>query len=252
MSFPACRYILLVFGLLSAACGSLWSDDAIEQGRQSLRSQVEYPWYDAENDRLRRVEVPEDEQAEEDADDQPTPQAAGGSAAGSGMSVFLQVVVWIFIALLFAAVVGALIWAFLRAENQRSSDSTEVVQSSREVDRIENLPFKIRTPQSDLLAEAQRHYEEGNFREAVIYLYSYKLVELDKHHRIRLTKGKTNRQYLREVRSQQSLAALLERTMVAFEDVFFGHHDLSRQRFERCWNDLPQFRRLVGEPGVVA
>lgn len=244
---------LLLLGLLAATYSEpLCADDAVEQGRQSLRGQVEYPWYDAENDRLRRIDVPQRSEEEvevpEDLPNEPTASASGDSALGG----FFQVIFWIFIVLLFAAIIGALIWAFLRADrHQTDSEATQVVQSSHEVDRIENLPFKIRSPQADLLAEAERHYAEGNYREAVIYLYSYKLVELDKHHRIRLAKGKTNRQYLREVRSDQRLAGLLESTMVAFEDVFFGHHDLSRRRFEECWNSVGQFRGLVGQ-GAVA
>ena len=114
-----------------------------------------------------------------------------------------------------------------------------------DVDRIEQLPFAVKRPQSDLLGEARRHYEQGNFAEAIIYYFSYQLVELDKHQVIRLTKGKTNRQYLGEARRAPDLRPLLEDTMVAFEDVFFGHHDLERSRFEACWNRLAQFQKSL-------
>ena len=33
--------------------------------------------------------------------------------------------------------------------------------------------------------------------------------------------------------------------MVAFEDVFFGEHSLSRSRFESCWNQLEEFHEGV-------
>jgi hypothetical protein len=109
------------------------------------------------------------------------------------------------------------------------------------VDRVEALPFHLRKPTGDFLSEARRLYEAGNYSEAVIYLYSHLLVQLDRHHVIRLTKGKTNRQYLREVRSRTLLREILDRTMVAFEDVFFGHHALTRERFEECWRRLDEF-----------
>ena len=40
----------------------------------------------------------------------------------------------------------------------------------------------------------------GDYGMAIIYAYAYQLVELDQHHAIQLRKGKTNRQYLRELR----------------------------------------------------
>jgi hypothetical protein len=229
-------------------------DEAVQHGRDSLRSD-KYPWYDSENDSLRRVDVPEireEEEEEEDETEDAQDLTASDGEQSSVLGGLFQVLFWLIIIVLFAAVIGALLWAFLRADQNRSNnETTEVVQASHEVDRIENLPFKIRTPQSDLLAEAERHYKEGNYREAVIYLYSYKLVELDKHHRIRLSKGKTNRQYLREIRTDRKIMGILERTMVAFEDVFFGQHELSRRRFEDCWNSVGQFRSLVGQGGLA-
>jgi hypothetical protein len=37
------------------------------------------------------------------------------------------------------------------------------------------------------------------------------------------------------------LAEILEPTMVAFEDVFFGHHELEQNRFEQCAGQIAQF-----------
>jgi hypothetical protein len=97
----------------------------------------------------------------------------------------------------------------------------------------------------DLLAQARYYYEQGNYAEAIIYLFSYQLVELDKFSVIRLSKGKTNRQYLRETSRAAVLAGALERTMLAFEGVFFGRRGLDRAAFEACWNSLPQFEQQL-------
>jgi hypothetical protein len=84
-----------------------------------------------------------------------------------------------------------------------------------------------------------------------MYLFSYQLVHLDKHHLIRLAKGKTNRQYLRELRAQneesdgQGLRGILRRTMIAFEDCFFGDHAIEKNRFEACWQRLDDFHKTV-------
>ena len=33
--------------------------------------------------------------------------------------------------------------------------------------------------------------------------------------------------------------------MLAFEDVFFGHYSLSKERFESCWDQLEEFHQIV-------
>ena len=73
---------------------------------------------------------------------------------------------------------------------------------------------------------------------------------LDKGQFIRLTKGKTNRQYVRELGSRWPLRRLLEHTMVLFEEVFFGHHSIGRTQFESCWLRLDEFEALVGQGAV--
>jgi hypothetical protein len=70
-------------------------------------------------------------------------------------------------------------------------------------------------------------------------------VELDRGQAIRLAKGKTNRQYLRELTPKPDLKGLVEQSMLAFEDVFFGGRALDRSRFEDCWRRLPEFDRWV-------
>jgi hypothetical protein len=119
-----------------------------------------------------------------------------------------------------------------------------------ERDRIESLPFVMARPRGDLLDEAQAAYEAGDYRRAVIYLFSYVLIHLDKHQQIRLARGKTNRQYLRELRPVPEIRGFVEQTMHAFEDVFFGDHALSRQEFEAVWRQLDHFHQRVEQVAV--
>jgi hypothetical protein len=91
------------------------------------------------------------------------------------------------------------------------------------------------------LAEVRRLYEAGNYDQAVIYFFSFQLVQLDHHQFIRLEKGKTNRQYLRELHAHRSLRGLVEQVMLLFEDVFFGGRQLSRNQFDVCWQRLDEF-----------
>jgi len=228
------------------------ADDAVESGRQSLTHRNSYPWYDAENDRLRRIEMTPDEADDSDAirdsnwstDPDPSqPATTAPLRASSGaLSGVMQAGFWFLLAAVLSLVIGLIVWAFLR-RGMRLENSEIGGVASREVDRLEELPFAVKRPQSDLLGEARRHYEQGNYGEAIMYLFSYQLVELDKHQIIRLAKGKTNRQYLGESRRLPVVLPLLEETMIAFEDVFFGHHPLERDRFESCWSRVEDFQR---------
>ncbi len=96
---------------------------------------------------------------------------------------------------------------------------------------------------TDLLAAARAYLEAGDLGNAIVHVFAYQLVELDKHHLIQLTRGKTNRQYLGELRTHPKFIDLLTPTMLAFEDFFFGHHELSGPRFQACWKDLDDFHQ---------
>jgi hypothetical protein len=62
---------------------------------------------------------------------------------------------------------------------------------------------------------------------------------------LRLAKGKTNREYLRELSGRPEIYGIVAQTLVPFEDVFFGEHQLTRERFEACWNQVERFNRLI-------
>ena len=98
-----------------------------------------------------------------------------------------------------------------------------------------------------MLDQARNFYQAGNYAAAIIYLFSHQLVQLDRRQIIHLAKGKTNRQCLREVGQAEMLRQLVGQTLVAFEDVFFGHHDIDRRRFEACWSRLPEFESLLAQ-----
>jgi uncharacterized protein DUF4129 len=243
---------IAALGLATLMARTVRADDLTDQQAQkvakdSLAGRTRFPFYDRRNDELRRlnVEPPHDPDSANRktkwAGKKATPRT--GAFAGSG-SEFLGTLLQVLGLTTLIVFIGVLAWliarAFLKHETTESVIS-KVVETSRDVDRVEVLPFQLRKPSGDFLAEAQRLYEAGQFSEAVIYLYSHLLVQLDRHHIIRLAKGKTNRQYLRETRSRPLLKEILERTMIAFEDAFFGHHVLSREQFEEGWLRLDEF-----------
>jgi hypothetical protein len=249
--------VAAVFLCMAAAAPSLAMDDgeAVEAGRTGLQGPVRYPWYDKQADDVRQVNVPRPPPPPKAGDwqfDEPAsrPAATRWSLWEILLEILLYLAYGVLIALLIATVL-LLVRAFMRSESGAARSQTEAsVGTDEDVDRVEALPFQVRRPKGDLLAEARRQYEAGNYGEAIIYFYSYLLVELDKSHLIRLTRGKTNRQYLREIRRQPTLHDLLGMTMVAFEDVFFGHHRLQRDRFERCYHRLDEFQAQLREAAV--
>jgi hypothetical protein len=218
------------------------TDEAVQLGHDAL-SKRRYPWYEPQEDAPRPLRVGKKSATRTDTQStRPDQAAAPGSAAGFSLfGSVLQVLGLVLLTLVLGGVAALIAWAFLRNETTQTQGA-RVVTASREVDRVEQLPFALKRASGDFLAEARRLAQEGNYSEAVIYLYSHLLVQLDKHHVIRLAKGKTNRQYLRETRPRPVLADILEATMVAFEDVFFGHYPLERQRFEDCIGQVERFQ----------
>lgn len=250
---------LMPFYLLTVwfAVGSVFAaDDPIESAKGSLSRGLNPPWYDEDRDGLRRMDVqprpaPSRDQFEGEWDIEPPdwqfdwlPDLSwlSGMNLGRGM----QIILWILLGVLLLAVVAILVWAFLVFESRfHGSLFAHTVEEDNvsDAERIEALPFQVRKPNVDLLAEAQQHYEAGEYGEAVIYLFSYQLVRLDRSQVIRISKGKTNRQYLREMQRGSYFRLLLEQTMIAFENVFFGHHPLGKEQFEACWNQLDEFHQ---------
>jgi hypothetical protein len=249
--------LIFALGLLTAVSHGQTADAqrAVEAGREALDGQTDFPWYDADTDSIRSVDVKESKEAAAHRNSTWQAKPAKSQTTNlrwSGWTVLWEIVrtvFWIVLILLFALLIYLLVRAFINAEalSEAAAQDAKSEPVRSEEDLIENLPFDVNRPQTDLLGEARRQYEQGAFGEAIIYLFSYQLVKLDQHGFIRLTRGKTNRQYLREIVSRPVLHETLDRTMVAFEDVFFGRHRLERQRFESCWSQLDEFHRRLDE-----
>ena len=217
------------------------TDPSVDAGREALDHWGRYPWYDPATDGVRRVEIP-------DPWDWSWLPDWGGSYRLGFVDTLLQWGTWGLLALVLGLAAYYLIKAYRDRDGFLGSAAYKGDGSRSDpsdADRIEALPFPMRAEKLDLLGEARRAARQGDFGRAIICLYSFQLVQLDRQQRIRLTKGKTNRQYLREVGLRSPLCRLLEQTMVAFEDVFFGSHTIDRMRFDSCWSRLDEFQSLA-------
>jgi len=224
------------------------ADPANVDSAKDVLSSRNFPWYDSEADGIRPITFPpRPPAAAGDRDQIPdappqTPSAAnpfsrgGTRAAATGFSA----IAWIGLVLIIAALIALLLWAFFRLESQ-SRTSSEKTNRRSLADSIKHLPFSVDQPNGDLLSAARTAYQSGDYRNAIIYLYSHLLVSLDEHDLIRLQRGRTNRQYLRDLKVHPSVSRYFDSVMQPFEAVFFGDHTLSKSEFETPWNQLDTF-----------
>jgi hypothetical protein len=225
--------------------------ESVTAGRDALDHWRRYPWYDSEADAVERIDVSRPWWLDwewPDWFDWDWNFSGGSGSSWSWPGTLFQVVAWSIIALLLIGLIYMLFRAYKkRAGGLTGSDKDERTEAENHRERIESLPFPVRAARSDLLAAARQCYQQGDYGEASKYLFSYELVQLDKHRIIRLARGKTNRQYVREIGASGGLRPLVVQTMIVFEDFFFGNHTIDRAQFESCWSRLAQFEAHVAE-----
>jgi hypothetical protein len=244
-----CCWAAALASLLAPAGSISAQEDAVELGKEALSGAGRFPWYDRRQDDIRRLNTvprkPLPNRGEQWTSRPAAPTAATPAAAPGRFNWFGPLLQWtgLSVLIILLGIIAYLVaTSLLTEEVSETSAARRVVESRRDADRVEALPFQVRAARGDFLAEARRLYEAGRYSEAIVYLYSWQLVELDKHHVIRLAKGKTNRQYLRETRHRPALAWTLEITMLAFEDAFFGGKTLPREMFQRSWQRINDFQ----------
>jgi len=239
--------VALVLALCAsiAAAAESPTDNPVELGREALSGAGKFPWYDRREDAVRRINTVPRQPLENRGDPWASqPSAPVAAPARPRTDLFGPVLQWVGLSalvILLGVIAYLIATTFLAEEVSESSAARRVVETRRDADRVEALPFQLRASGGDFLTEARRLYEAGQFSQAIVFLFSWELVQLDRRHVLRLTKGKTNRQYLREIRRRPGLAATLERTMLACEDAYFGGKTLSRETFEACWRRLDDF-----------
>lgn len=252
--------LLVVFCLATFFAFPAFAQDSIDTGKEALAKKT-YPWYDANTDGTRSLEMRERPEARSsNRDNIPlrktqlkkakkplNPPAGGGGGAwnfGGGLIAGLSALTWAMIIAVMLLVIGVLIWAMLRMSSQPAIDD-EVAPVRSMAESIKQLPFELDTPTGDFRQQAHAAYAAGDYQRAMTYLFSHVLVTLDQKGLVRLRRGKTNRQYLRELRPHQPIANYYQHVMVPFESSFFGDHELSKRDFETCWERLDTFQSDV-------
>lgn len=248
--------LVLLPGGQRCALAQLEPEEAVELGRETLSKGLldRHPWYDEQTDDVKLIPIRQPVQEAQTNWNWDWPDWNWEFGLfGSSFSVnIFTLLVWVVVLVLVYFAMRYLIQLYERRESEDASGDEES-SASTDADRVEALPVAVKRNVGDLQSEARRLAGEGRYGEAIVYLYSHLLVQLDRRQAIRLTKGKTNRQYLREATAcHAGLQPMVERTMTAFEDSYFGRHALPADEFEACWNEVQRLEIILKPQEVLA
>lgn len=183
-----------------------------------------------------------------------TPTGAGGGGAGGGGTAFGNnigsIFGWTMMVLGGILIIGLLVYFFSKAENElelgagsRAKPAVDAFDDLSE--KVEELPVEVRQQGSDMRGLAQQWSERGDYDRAIICLFGHQLLLLDRFQVLRLTRGKTNRAYLRETASHPEARSVLGETVASFEASYFGRHPVTQPRMEFLWEENERLEQWV-------
>lgn len=246
-------FVLFVISsmLLGQACCSIsfGTDESLDS---ALRKGTDPVWYSAEKRELvPATPISRNQIDASDRYDQLAKTDVGDNSSRNWFYDFFDSLIefvratWqIALILAIGAVVALVIFFLLRVQRLFEAPqgspggiSSHAVQQRK----VTDLPFELDSPDIPLLQLVEQYRGRGDYSKAIIYLYSLMLIELDAVGLIRMTKGKTNWTYLRELSSRQEERAYATTVVHWFEHVFFGKHQMDATAFESLWASFPSF-----------
>ncbi len=151
---------------------------------------------------------------------------------GAGTANFVRIAVTL--VLLAAASIGLVkLLRRLRRRKKKNGDVREVLG--------EELPDDATA--ADLLANARALARSGDFRSAIRRAYIAMLCELEQRGKVRLHRSKTNRDYLDELKPQQSLYPTFSIMTGAFEHIWYGQEPATESEYD---DFLTLYQETVG------
>ncbi len=220
-----------------------------ETGAQALKD-GKFPWYSSESNSVQSVESSNKQSAASANRNsiavQPPRPTVNRSTITDLLHALYEKRIWLTIALIIA-IAALSIWFYMRFKTTGPDRQNGRAQDRESMeDRIQELPFTL--PQSSNLnfeERARDAADHGDYTEAMMLLFSFVLLSLDRKGIIRLHRGTTNRQYLRQIRSHDHLPTVYKKIMIPFEESFFGGHHIDQITFEQCWNQIESFRNIL-------
>lgn len=242
--------LLILFAITLSGCVLPSNGFALDQ---AVSSSV---WFNAETGEIQPIEV---EHRQSDTDNRDSrwnakPKAAKATPAANkptnnttpgwfGSLSLGNVFGWLLLLGLLATVVGVLVYVFSQSSFEFSPSTVEQTLVSRDKldqqtkQRIAELPAELRDTNVNPRTELERLMESGDFDQAIIFLYGHQLLMLDRAAVLRLSRWKTNNQYVREARHEEFAGKTLAQTVGAFERSYFGRHSIAREQFDTLWKN---------------
>ncbi|MGN0930443.1 MAG: hypothetical protein ACI4NP_01855 [Thermoguttaceae bacterium] len=197
------------------------------------------PWFSSVDKQY--VYLPISRQVEERDDPEPL-----GSREDLKNPFFEKLFTGVLPACFFTVVLGVLLWIFIRKTREKSlSKRLRLEELARRQRRLETLADEAKSRYDDLKGAALEAYNSGDFRSAIIFYFSWILVEADKRELIWLDKGKTNLEYWRELDRNPEVQRIYRVIMNEFELVYYGGRSISRRTFEDLWENQTPFEELM-------
>jgi len=155
----------------------------------------------------------------------------------------LYLLLWGLTALV-AAVLGVFIWRVWKRRQQRTVIEAEPVAAA--IDVADENVVANQLPSDGWLAKAQELMEAGELRLALRALYLASLAELGQRELILIAKFKSNREYerelLRRAHGQPVLLGAFSENVSAFENAWYGMHEVSGEILDRFAANFNQIR----------
>lgn len=254
----AAFFILLQCNPLGTWVSAAQQEEAVERVKEILDANASSSWYDSTADDYHvpkefKKRDPEGRMSSWRGSVSPTGMGntGGNNAFWSTLAAwFLSAIPYLLGLTLLLLGVFLALW-FLKPEMfYRAARKADFRSRVIDLERIVDLPFSVESEKFDPLKEIEKCMSAGEFERATIYLFAYQLLQLDANQKIVLQRGKTNRTYLRELRKYSEIKTIVEPTMLAFEDVFFGRYRMTKEKFLENWKRLEQFHQLLNDHGT--
>lgn len=152
-----------------------------------------------------------------------------------GLRTVAEILFWALIGAAVLALVGAMVWALRQtARNGVRKEKEKKAREERER-RLEAIAPEARERVDDLGTAAENALAAGDLRLALVYFFSWLIVEADKRGLLRARRGKTNREYWLELAVHPGVRTIYKATMDEFERVYFGGQTISQAEFDDVW-----------------
>lgn len=221
----------------TAASGPVAEDPAERKMfRKSVRGRG-FPWYSSDDEKVVYLPPPEIKYREREVRPS-TPSASGGFEGANALLTGA-------FAVLIVVLAALLIWALYEQYRNRGPRKKEADERANRVRRLETLAPEARARLDDLGAAARSAFESGDYRAAIVFYFSWLLVEMDKRFLVLMSKGKTNREYWFELESNPDAQTVYRDVMNVFERVYFGGRSIERAEFEAVWTLREPFEEIL-------